>query len=176
VGTLNGNFTRLIGEIRNDIYDFPIQSLPRASALTTFPATKLVYTLIYQEFISGLLLSTHCNITSLLDTYSKRTALNGGLTVTVSNFTSIPYTRSRANEEIYFFCHRIRNFQRLGKVAMRIRHDGTVLTPDLVALLQDLGSWLAVGTEYEAFSMYVERVVVITKVEWCTELTGVCTS
>jgi hypothetical protein len=59
---------------------------------------------------------------------------------------------------------------------MRIRHDGTVLTPDLVALLQDLGSWLAVGTEYEAFSMYVERVVVITKVEWCTELTGVCTS
>lgn len=107
------DFMRLPGEIRNKTYDYIICGLSQASSRTSLPAIAFANVLIHQEFLSKVLPYIHCNITSildiwntnmLLDMHAKGTGLHRIARLTITNFTSIAYSPSRASEVMDFLC------------------------------------------------------------------------
>lgn len=101
------------GETRNKIYDVAISSLPRTSSLDHLPDSAFVSTLIHREFMSKFLPMSHFNIRSMADIWSMHTIidihsgkslLNSTTRLTITDFTAIAHTQTRASKVMDFLC------------------------------------------------------------------------
>lgn len=105
------DFMRFPGEIRNSIYNFVICGLPRTSTVSVLPAIAYTSTYIHQEFMSKYLPRMHLDITTMhdiwqfyerLDAHSGYLRLHSITRLTITNFTTIAHTQTRANEVMDF--------------------------------------------------------------------------
>ncbi|KAF9701395.1 hypothetical protein EKO04_000998 [Ascochyta lentis] len=110
---INIDFMRFPGEIRNSIYSTIIRGLPQTITFSSLPAIAYTSLPIHQEFMSQYLPQLHFDIVSMCDIWHMHAVLDSHprslgwhriTKLTITNFTSIAHTQTRANEVMDFVC------------------------------------------------------------------------